>query len=203
MNSIYLVLGTMGSVFAVIMTILSVIAFRKPRKITVLSTLISGLISVLALAAMILLGGMRINPLLGFPLLIFGALLGFLRGQGVKLSWEGDKVVGRNSILFLILWGLSLALSQLLGTQGSPMLASLGLIPAAFTTGLQVGLYGNLFLRRLFLRRGGKTKGGLQAVIGIGGGLALLLLTLITIITLTPTILDSLNEIIPSTIAPN
>jgi hypothetical protein len=95
-------------------------------------------------------------------------------------------VIGRNSILFLILWGLSLALSQLLGLFGSPLLASLGLIPVFFTTGLQAGLFGHLFLRRLIMGRKGKARKGLQILFSVAAGIAILMITGLTLILEIP-----------------
>ncbi len=184
MNTIFIILGTLGSVFAVVMTALAMINYRKPKKITGLSTFLSGLISLLSLAALTILGGMRLNLELGLPLFMVGLFLGYLRGTAVKLNWENGQVIGRNSIIFLILWGLSLALSQLLGLLGSPLLASLGYIPVVFTTALQAGFYGNLFLRRLIMGRKAKTRKGLQVVIGIAGGIGLFLLMVISFLIL-------------------
>ncbi len=191
MNLIFIILGTLGSVFAVVMTALSMINYRKPRKITVLSTFLSGLISLLSLAAMVWLGGMRLASYLSAPLFMVGLTLGYLRGAGVKLNWENGQVIGRNSILFLILWGLSLALSQLLGLFGSPLLASLGLIPVFFTTGLQVGLFGHLFLKRMIMGRKGKDRKGLRAVFSIAAGIFLFLITLVIAFESIPAILDA------------
>jgi len=154
MNTLMIILGTLGSVFAAVLTVLSVINYRKPRKISLGTTFLSGLLALGGLLAMLLLGGLWLEPLLGLPLLLIGLLLGFLRGQAVKLSWADKAVIGKNSALFIILWGFSLGLSQLLGLLGSPLLASLGLVPVLISTGLQLGLYGNLFLRRLVMRRG-------------------------------------------------
>ncbi len=195
MNTLMIILGTLGSVFAAVFTVLSLINYRKPRKITVLSTFLSGLISTLSLAVMTFLGGMSLNLELGLPLFMIGVLLGFLRGITVKLRWENGLVIGRNSWLFLILWGLSLALSQLLGMLGSPLLASLGLIPVFFTTGLQGGFYGILFLRRLIMGRKGKDRKGLQIMVGIALGLTLLLLTGIIYLEAIPVVTDSFLEI--------
>ena len=198
MSTIFIILGTLGSAFAVVFTILSMINYRKPRKITILSTFLSGLISLLSLAAMTVLGGMSLNLELGFPLFIVGLLLGYLRGAAVKMNWENGQVIGRNSILFIVLWGLSLALSQLLGLLGAPLLASLGLIPVVFTTGLQAGLFGHLFLRRLIMGKKEKTRKGLQIVFAIGGSLVLFLLTLFLLFQLMDTVLFSKDEILPS-----
>ena len=76
MSEFLIILGTLGSVFIAVMTVFSAINFRKPRKITLLSTFLTGLIVLLGLAAMILLGGMRVAPYQGVPLFLAGILLG-------------------------------------------------------------------------------------------------------------------------------
>lgn len=189
MTIVMIILGTLGSVFAVVLTVLSVINYRKPRKVSLGTSFLAGLFAIGGLLALLLLGGLWLEPLLGVPLLLVGLLLGFLRGQAVKLTWADKIVVGRNSALFIILWGFSLGLSQLLGLLGSPLLASLGLVPVLFSTGLQLGFNANLFLRRLVMRRG-KPGDSLKAVIGIGGSLALLLLAGISLVISLPELID-------------
>jgi len=181
MNEILIILGTLGGVFTAVMTIMSAINFRKPRKITLPSTFLSGLIALLGLAAMVFLGGMWVAPYLGGPLFLAGILLGYIRGIGVKMRWENEQVIGKNSIFFLVLWGISLALSQLMGLFGSPLLASLGLIPAVFTTGLQTGFYGHIFLRRLIISKE-KDRKGMRRLISIGGIIILCVVTLFSFI---------------------
>jgi len=190
MNAIFRIIGSLGGLFAVGMTIFSAISYRKPRKISLLSSLFSGMIALLSLGVLIFLGNIRIEPIIGLPLIVLGLLLGFLRGQAVKLRWEDEVVIGRNSILFLIVWGFSLALSQFLGLLGSTLLASLGLIPAVLSTGLQLGYYGNIFTRRLFMRSG-RESGVMNAVIGIGGTIALVLLVALSLILSVPDLVRS------------
>jgi hypothetical protein len=176
------------------MTIIAAISYRKPKKVSLVSSLLSGLIALLSLGALVFLGNIRIEPIIGLPLLVLGLLLGFLRGQAVKLNWEDEVVIGRNSILFLIVWGFSLALSQFLGLLGSSLLASLGLIPAVFSTGLQLGYYGNIFLRRLFMRPGRESR-IMNAVIGIGGTAALVLLAALSLVLSVPDLVRRLPNI--------
>lgn len=201
-DSIFLILGSIGGVAAVVMTLVSAINYHKPRRISALSSLLAGLIAALGLAALILLGGMAIKLALGLPLLMLGLLFGYFRGQAVKLNWQNEIVIGRNSPLFLIIWGLSLALSQFLGLLGSPLLASLGLIPAVFSTGLQLGYHGNLFLRRIFMRpnRNGRT---MNTIVGIGGSIALVLLTLISLLLTIPELILTYPTGVASAQAPS
>lgn len=203
MDILLIILGFLGTSAAVVMTIVSAVTFRKPRKIRIITTLLSGIIAGLSLLVMVLLGGLHLNPLLAWPLLLAGMLLGFLRGQAVRLEWDGPAVIGRSSLVFLILWGFSLALSHLLGMIGSPLLASLGLIPAAFSTGLQLGFYSNTFLRRASMRRApagqppneNDPAAGLHTLIGIGGGLALSAVLLVTLVFTIPALIRTFPDL--------
>lgn len=192
METLQVIIGVLGSAFALVMTVLSIITFLKPRRITLLSTLISGVISLLTLPLIMLLGGLRLNLLMIIPLSLLGLLLGFLRGQTMHLSWQGKDVIGHNSILFLGIWGLSLTFSQALNLLGSPLLASLGFIPVVFATGLQLGFYNNLFLRRLLMQFADSSNG--RMLIGIAGGLALALLFLISAFISVPNLIDTFPE---------
>jgi hypothetical protein len=55
-------------------------------------------------------------------------------------------------MFFLLGWGGSLVLAQVLNMFGSALLASIGLMPLFLSTGTQLGINGNLFLRRLLMR---------------------------------------------------
>ena len=172
MNTFLKLLGALSSFFVIIMTLIAALSLRKPRKISSLSTFISGIVALIAMLVMVLLGGLRIRLIFVVPTLLLGVLFGFVRGQLVKFNLVGKQVVGRNSILFIILWGLSLGVSLLLSLFNFPWLASLGLLPVIFSTGLQIGYNLNLFLRRvvIHLKNPGKhpfRQGGLATALNL------------------------------------
>ena len=151
MTVLFELVGGLSSLIVVVMTIVAAFSLRKPRKISALTMLISGIVAFLALLVMVLIGGLSVNPVLALPAMVLGTLFGLIRGQLVKFNLVNQQVIGRNSILFIILWGFSLGLSLLLGLLGFPLMASLGLLPVVFSTGLQIGYYLNLFLRRIVI----------------------------------------------------
>ena len=153
MDTILHVISLVGTVLTGAMTILMVFTFRKARRIGLLSPLTSMAVSLVMLPLFILLSGARLNWLVGVPVLAVGLVVGFLRGLTTRLYHdERGQVVGRNSVLFLVGWGGSLALAQLVNTLGSALLASVGLIPMFLTTGTQVGMNANIAIRRLMMR---------------------------------------------------
>ena len=109
-------------------------------------------LSVATLPIFMLLSGARLNLLLAFPIMAFGLLMGFLRGQTTRLYYKEGQVMGRHSLFFLLGWGGSLALGTLLNLFGSALLASIGLLPLFLNTGTQVGINANIFLRRLVMQ---------------------------------------------------
>jgi hypothetical protein len=152
MDTIFGLIGLLGALFTGAMTILMLFTFRKERRINTFSPFFSTAFSVATLPIFMLLSGARLNLLLAFPIMAFGLLVGFLRGQAMRLYYKGSQVMGRESLLFLLGWGGSLALSQLLNLFGSALLASVGLLPLFLSTGTQVGINANLFLRRLVMQ---------------------------------------------------
>lgn len=152
MDTIFRLIGFLGVVFTVAMTLFMLFNFRKERRINTFSPLWSAVLSLVMLPIFILLSGARLNLLLGTPILALGLLLGFLRGLATRLYYKDGQVVGRNSMLFLLGWGGSLVIAQLLNMVGSVSLASVGLMPVFLSTGTQVGMNGNIFLRRLMMR---------------------------------------------------
>lgn len=153
MDVLLRLIGLLAVGFTLVMTLFALVAFRKERRIGVLSPLISMVVSLVVLPVFMLVSGARLNLLLALPVMAFGLLAGFLRGQTTRLYYKEGRVVGRHSLFFLLGWGASLALSQLLSLFESTLLASVGLLPLFLSTGTQVGIDGNIFLRRLFMRR--------------------------------------------------
>lgn len=151
MTLFYQILGFLSFVFAIVMTGVMLVTFRKPRRVTALSALVSVLISLALLPIYLALSGVNPDPRLALPIFSLGLLVGFLRGQTTKLEYVGDDVVGKHSLFFLVLWGASLAISQLLSMFDSVILLAVGLSSLFFSTGTQAGIYGNWFLRRLVM----------------------------------------------------
>jgi len=147
----YLILHLFFSLLTIVMTGVMLFAFRKPRRITFFSSLLSVLISFLIPVIFLVLTGAKPDLKLMLPFFGIGLLLGFLRGVTMKLDFVGDEVVGRHSWFFLLLWGLSLALNQWLNTMNSSILNAAGLAVLFTSTGTQVGFYGILAVRRLAL----------------------------------------------------
>jgi len=149
MNAVMLVLGNLGVALTAVTTVAMLLTFRRPRRVSLLSPLVSMALSLVVVALLIVLGGARLNGLLGLPVLALGMLAGFLRGYSLKLYWVDGRLMGQHSLLFLLAWGISLAGSQWLTLLGSAFVASLGLLPLMLTTGTQIGVNGCVFLRRL------------------------------------------------------
>jgi hypothetical protein len=114
MDLVLRLVGLLGSLFTLAITILMVFRFRKERRISAISSFMAALLSLILLPAFILLSGARLNLLLGLAILVLGLAVGFLRGMTTRLRYQGEDVVGKNSVLFLLGWGGSLALAQLL-----------------------------------------------------------------------------------------
>ena len=152
MDTILRLIGFLGAVFTVAMTVLMLFTFRKERRINAFSPFLSAVLSLVMLPVFILMSGARLNLLLAIPILALGLVVGLLRGLTTRLTYKDGQVVGRNSQLFLLGWGGSLVVAQLLNLFGSALLASIGLMPVFLSTGTQVGMNGNVFLRRLMMR---------------------------------------------------
>lgn len=152
MDTILRLIGFLGAGLTAAMTVLMLFTFRQERPISTFSPFLSAVLSLVMLPVFILLSGAWLNLLLAIPILALGLLVGFLRGLTTRLTYKDGQVVGRNSLLFLLGWGGSLVLAQLLNLFGSVLLASVGLMPVFLSTGTQVGMNGNVFLRRLMMQ---------------------------------------------------
>jgi hypothetical protein len=152
LSSLLRLFGLLCAAYTAVTVLITLFTFRKERPVGVISPLVSAFLSFAMLPIYILFSGARLNLILGIPILLFGVLVGFLRGLATRLYSRQGQVVGKNSMFFLLGWGGSLVLAQLLTLTGSTLLASVGLLPLFLSTGTQVGINANLFLRRLLVQ---------------------------------------------------
>ncbi len=176
MSTVFSILGAIGGMVVVVLTIISALIYRKPRKIKLLTNIFYVVFTLVSLFVLIFIGGIKLRSIFIIPLVTAGMLLGFLRGQSVSFNWQGNQVIGKNSIFFVLFWGFSLTLSLFLGLLDSPLLASLGLIPAVFSSGLQLGYYLNVISRRLFFSRQEERNKTLRILIGVFGAFLLIII---------------------------
>lgn len=152
MDAMFYLIGFLGAVFTLVMTIVMLLSFRKERRITTLSPFLSAALTFVMLPVFILFSGARLSGWVGLPALVLGLVVGLVRGSSTRLYYRDGQVMGKQSTWFLLGWGGSLVLAQLLNLLGSATLSSIGLAPVFLSTGTQVGINANLFLRRLRMR---------------------------------------------------
>jgi hypothetical protein len=90
---------------------------------------------------------------LGPALLIFGLGFGLAWGQTTRLYEKNRKLVGKRSVLHLIFWGISYAITQILATFAPALWVAGGLAAMFFSTGATLGTNLNLLARLWRLRR--------------------------------------------------
>ena len=139
--------GTIVAVAAAIRTL------RQEKRVTALGALLALALVLVMLPVHMALSGARLAPALAWIGLGLGSLLGFARGASVRLRWQASQVVGRHSLLLVVVWGLSWAVAQAVNTLGSTLAASAALLPVCVSTGGEAGMQCNLLVRRLLMRR--------------------------------------------------
>ena len=148
MDNAFSWLNLVCSGFTILMVLVMLITFRKPRPIGRFTPLLSMLLSLLLLALFWLLSGVTLNGLVALLVFGLGLAAGLVIGLTTRLVTQGRRVLGRYSWLFLAAWGGSVVLAQLLAWSGWALAAALGIIPLLFSTGSLVGREATLFIRR-------------------------------------------------------
>ena len=187
--------------FTMAMTIVMLLTFRKPRKLSIGSTILSLLMAGFTPLLYVLISGVRVNLAISAPLLFLGILLGFARGQSAEIIDKDDTTYTRASLAALLGWGASLALAPLLGMLQTSWLAALGLLPIALSTGIQLGMQGNLLLRLLGRSLLGKAP-WVENVIGVGGSAFALMVLGISLFMGAKVTLTSLNPQVVAAASP-
>jgi hypothetical protein len=93
------------------------------------------------------------SEFLGPALLIFGLGFGLAWGQTAQLYPRDGSLMGKRSILHLVFWGCSYAITQVLSSFAPAMWVAGGLATMFFSTGSTLGTNLNLLVRQLRLRQ--------------------------------------------------
>ena len=89
------------------------------------------------------------------PLVILGLGVGGFWGLSTRLTLRGQQVVGTRSTWYIVLWGASFALTQILALFATEGAAAGGLATMVFSTGITLGMNGGLLLRHHLLLSNG------------------------------------------------
>jgi hypothetical protein len=92
------------------------------------------------------------SAFLGPALLITGLGFGLAWGQATRLYVKGPSTVGKRSVLHIVFWAVSYAITQILATFAPALWVAGGLTAMFFSTGSGLGTNLNLLIRLLRLR---------------------------------------------------
>ena len=155
-------LALAGWAVAVVSTIMLVVGFvmlirsmKKASALRVRSHVVSIVFSVLMLIVNVLFLSSAVNPLLAGLAFVLGLGFGFLWGLTTRLTLQGKQVLGKRSILFVLFWLFSLALTYALSLLASRQAVSIGFGSVFFSAGTAIGTNLNLVLRIAWKRARG------------------------------------------------
>ncbi len=119
----------------------------KPQRVRTFAPVIGMVLSMLMLAVNVFLLHRAAAGLMGAALLVVGAGFGLAWGQSTRFSMRGDVLVAKRSVLYLVFWAVSFAITQLLATFASTLWVTGGLMTMFFSAGATLGTNTNLLAR--------------------------------------------------------
>ena len=153
------ILGIMGRLFSLLtiplmgLTIWGLVRqTRKEQRLGLASPVIGLVMAPMTLLINIIFLHQAFQACLGPALLIFGLGLGLAWGQTTRLYAKGKHLVGKRSILHLVFWGISYAITQILATFAPAFVVAGGLATMFFSAGSTLGTNLNLLVRQLQMR---------------------------------------------------
>jgi predicted RNA-binding Zn-ribbon protein involved in translation (DUF1610 family) len=147
---------------------LLVFTFRKPKKVTLLSLMLPVLISLITFTVYSFFIHYRPSILLLIGMGFAGLSIGIIWSQSTLVYAETGKVMSRNSIWYLVVWGGVFALTQLISivTKKPPSIVMALLI---MSTGSVIGMNGQMMRKYFSVKSSlGESKASLQSCPGCG-----------------------------------
>jgi hypothetical protein len=123
-------------------------SLKKERTITIRSLLLQVIISIVDVDHLYRPSEYLRPDGWSWVLIAAGLVAGGLQSRTTALTVRGDRVLGKRSGWFLIVWGLAFTITQLLAVFARGGMASYGLLTIYFATGLSIGANLGLFMRR-------------------------------------------------------
>lgn len=152
METILRAIQIISLIASLVLTAIMVFTIRKPRLVSARGKLLSIGISLIMLFFYLLISGARLNSAVSLPVFILGFLIGALRGFTLRFDIDEEQVLVRGSWIFLLAWGGSWLITQMVAFLASSLLFSISLILVYLSTGTQVGLEGITLVRRSLVR---------------------------------------------------
>lgn len=125
----------------------------KPQRVRILTPVVGMVISTLMLVVNVFLLHRAAAGLLGVALLVVGIGFGLAWGQSTRFSMQDDVLVAKRSVLYLVFWAGSFAITQLLATFASTVWVAGGLLTMFFAAGATLGTNTNLLARGSLARQ--------------------------------------------------
>ncbi|MBN1856073.1 MAG: hypothetical protein JW846_03870 [Dehalococcoidia bacterium] len=153
------IVGFLSIPMVLFSTFMMVRSIGRARRITRKSLYIQlGLSPVFFIVYSILLG-LSIAFKWAVPLVILGLGVGGFWAQSTDLSLRGSHVMGTRSTWYVILWGVSFAVTQAMALFASEGATAAGLATMCFSMGTAVGMNASLLLRHMLLLQSAAPEG--------------------------------------------
>lgn len=134
----------LAGLVSLVLLFFSVRAMRRERPLSRWRPLISALVVAVVTAGYIVITGAQLNLFMAVGVLFAGLLFGLLEGLFTRVYARGSQVMGRQSGLYVVVWGLAYIATLVLGQLRSGTLHAGGVL--AMLLGLGVALSSSIML---------------------------------------------------------
>ncbi len=151
-NLITQIITLLAGAFSLVMLALTIRKMRQETRLSKLAPLVAMGTTLLTTAVYLVITGAPVNGLLAVLLLILGLAIGLGEGRMTQLYYRGPTLMGKRSVGYLILWGLSYLLTTLLAQSGSAAPHAGGILTMMLGLGAAIGSNLLLLVRQFTLR---------------------------------------------------
>jgi hypothetical protein len=141
------VITILASIFGLVMIAFSVRAMRRERPMSRVRPLVSAGILAVVTIGYLFITRTQVNLWTALALIALGLLIGWGEGRLTRIYYKGNRVVGKQSGFYLILWGLAYVLTLLVAQTNIPALHAGGILAMMLGMGVALASGLTLFMR--------------------------------------------------------